>query len=106
LAVAPASQLDQVRRAGAIGLYAGAFLMLLCISAAGKVEPPVITEVPWRSEPAADLVLCEEPRPEICIQEYKPVCASMRDGTRQTRPSACSACSDPDVIGYEMGPCG
>jgi hypothetical protein len=97
--------LDRLQRAGAAGLIAGALSLLLGISADGKVQRPVITEVPQPGEPAADLVLCEEPRPEMCAQEYDPVCASMKDGTRQTRPSGCSACSNPDVTDYEKGPC-
>ena len=33
---------------------------------------------------AQDLVQCLEPRPQICTQEYLPVCANLKDNTKQT----------------------
>lgn len=52
-----------------------------------------------------DLLLCQEPRPEVCTREYNPVCATLRDGSSKTSSTACTSCSDPHVIGYKMGKC-
>lgn len=59
------------------------------------------------NEPGAlDLILCEEPRPQICTHEYDPVCAKLQDGSIKTSSTGCTSCSDPEVIGYKMGACG
>ena len=59
-------------------------------------------------------VQCKSPRPEICTEQYLPVCASKDTGIRcvttpcpseekVTYPNACSACADPKVHGYIPG---
>ena len=59
---------------------------------------------------------CVEPRPELCTQDFVPVCAARDTGMRcvttpcdslelSTYGNACSACSDPDVVGYGNGAC-
>ena len=59
---------------------------------------------------------CVEPRPELCTKDYRPVCALRDTGVRcittpcpstewKTYSNACSACSDPDVMGYKNGAC-
>lgn len=59
------------------------------------------------NEPGAlDLILCEEPRPQICTREYDPVCATLKDGTSKTAATDCTSCSDPAVVGYSKGACG
>lgn len=59
------------------------------------------------TEPGAlDLILCEEPRPTICTREYNPVCATLKNGKTKTGATGCTACSDPEVMGYSMGACG
>lgn len=58
-------------------------------------------------EPGAlDIILCEEPRPQICTREYDPVCATLQDGTTRTGSTGCTSCSDPQVVGYIKGACG
>ena len=58
------------------------------------------------NEPGAlDLILCEEPRPQICTREYDPVCGSLKDGSTRTGSTGCTSCSDPEVVGYKMGAC-
>lgn len=59
------------------------------------------------NEPGAlDLILCEEPRPQICTREYDPVCATLKDGNTVTGSTGCASCSDPEVVGYKKGACG
>ena len=52
-----------------------------------------------------EIVPCPEIRPQVCSQDYKPVCAVMRDGTVKTYANGCNACSDPAVTGYREGAC-
>jgi alkaline phosphatase D len=51
------------------------------------------------------LVSCPEPRPEVCTQEYRPVCAVRQDGKYRTYSNGCTACTEPEVIGYREGEC-
>lgn len=48
---------------------------------------------------------CSEPRAEVCTMEYAPVCANKVDGSQQQYSNGCSACADPDVNAYNVGPC-
>jgi alkaline phosphatase D len=52
-----------------------------------------------------ETVSCPEPRPQICTQDYRPVCAVRQDGSYKTYANGCSACSDPEVTGYREGAC-
>ena len=54
---------------------------------------------------ALDLILCQQPRPQICTREYRPVCATMKDGSSRTGTTACTSCSDAEVVGYRKGAC-
>ena len=60
--------------------------------------------------------VCEDPRPEMCTREYRPVCALRDTGVRcvtepcdnteqKTYGNACDACADPAVISYTEGAC-
>jgi len=49
--------------------------------------------------------LCTDPRPEICTQEYVGVCATLADGSTRTTATGCTACSDPNVVGWRPGEC-
>lgn len=58
------------------------------------------------NEPGAlDIILCEEPRPQICTREYDPVCATLKDGSTRTGATGCTSCSDFEVVGYKVGAC-
>lgn len=58
------------------------------------------------NEPGAlDIILCEEPRPQICTREYDPVCATLKDGSTRTGATGCTSCSDSEVVGYKTGAC-
>ena len=52
-----------------------------------------------------DSTACTEPRPQVCTMEFAPVCAVLKSGGRKEFSSSCTACSDPAVNGYVMGPC-
>jgi len=52
-----------------------------------------------------EMVSCPEPRPQICTQQYRPVCAKLQDGGFKTYSNGCSACTDPSVTGYREGAC-
>ncbi len=58
---------------------------------------------------ASDLVLCKDPRPEICYEVFNPVCAVRNTPKhclaepclpQQTFANDCKACAEPDVIGF------
>jgi hypothetical protein len=61
-------------------------------------------------------VECQDPRPEVCTFQYEPVCGLVDTGKRcvttpcpasewQTFSNGCTACSNPDVMGYREGAC-
>ncbi len=86
---------------------------LLLLSACGsttsaKVEEPI----------QANFTACQDPRPQICTRDYRPVCAQRDTGVRcvkapcdeatelKTYSNACSACADEKVLGFFDGGCG
>lgn len=61
-------------------------------------------------------IKCKEPRPQICTQEYNPVCATKSTGVmcittpcpsteEKTYATGCTACADHKVIEYKKGQC-
>ena len=48
---------------------------------------------------------CPEIRPEVCTQDYRPVCAELESGDMKTYSNGCNACTHPDVTGYRDGAC-
>jgi len=68
------------------------------------------------SNPFQGALVCKDPRPEICTNEYEPVCANKDNGIRcvttpcpstdkVTYANACSACADKKVFSYVPGAC-
>jgi len=64
----------------------------------------------------AGMVECREPRPDMCIQEYRPVCATRDNGVRcvttpcdstenVTYSNGCTACADPSVYYFRADAC-
>ena len=67
-------------------------------------EPAPNTALPQTATP------CPEPRPQpgqqiACPMNYLPVCAIHADGSRSSPPNACSACANPEIIGYTDAQC-
>ena len=58
-----------------------------------------------RTESSPDTIWCTEPRPEMCTQEYLPVCAELKNGAKRTYASGCVACSDTNVVSYRANLC-
>ena len=57
------------------------------------------------STAATAVVLCKNPRPEMCTMMYLPVCATHTNGERKTYSNVCSACRVEQVLSYRMGAC-
>ena len=82
-------------------------LVVVCLTAVTCTPAYKEVDEPVPDEPGAiDIILCEEPRPQVCTKEYDPVCARLQDGSIRTGSTGCTSCSDPDVMGYTMGACG
>jgi hypothetical protein len=91
--------------------------LLLFLAACSQA--PVASEPappPAPKEEAPVMVMCKDPRPEMCTQHYDPVCATRDTGIRcittpcpsseqKTMGNACTACSDPKVSGWVKGEC-
>jgi hypothetical protein len=52
-----------------------------------------------------EMVACPEPRPQVCTQDYRPVCAKLQDGSSKTYSNGCTACTDSAVTAYSEGAC-
>ena len=79
-----------------------ALMWIPVYAAAGGTDQNV---PPAESGGTTQTITCPEPRPEICTQDYRPVCAQLPDGTFKTYSNGCNACSDPIVVGYRDGEC-
>ena len=59
-----------------------------------------------RSPAPRDMTACDEPRPQVCTHDYRPVCGYVPGEDRwKTYGNSCTACSDPAVAGWQAGPC-
>lgn len=106
-------------RATLIGLLICLFLSACEADSTEQTEPQGPGEPDQaESQPSPDLQMCsEDQRPEVCAQFYKPVCgqlesASEKAGAKRelepewkTYSNGCTACADPQVIGYKPGAC-
>ncbi|EED34448.1 hypothetical protein NOR51B_385 [Luminiphilus syltensis NOR5-1B] len=50
-------------------------------------------------------VVCNEPRPQVCTMEYRPVCAELKAGGSKDYASGCNACADIAVIAHRPNAC-
>ncbi len=80
-----------------------AFVLFL----AAATAPACAQQTPPAAPPAppGGQVACTTPRPQMCTQDYRPVCGTKRDGTQQTYGNACGACADANVVTHVPGPC-
>lgn len=81
-------------------------LVLGCglLSACGAIEHNEETRKPLPALPTYT-VACPDERPQICTQEYLPVCATTDDLHQITLGNACTACGNEAVLGYTKGEC-
>jgi hypothetical protein len=101
-----------VERDSLASLRNGLCAVLLLV--AGACSSDVARES--EQEEASSYIACEDPRPEICTRDFRPVCAERDTGIRCVTtpcpssewvlsPNACSACSESEVLGYRPGAC-
>ena len=76
--------------------------VLLVMSGCAATEPTKFNET-RQDNPKRQI--CSEPRPEMCTQQYDPVCGQFSQGGNQTYSNWCSACSDKAVESYVPGEC-
>jgi Kazal-type serine protease inhibitor domain len=86
-----------------VGRIVWILVVLFCLLAIGCVSGSNSTLRP--SESTDSFIRCEEIRPKICTQEYVPVCGELADGSQKTYSNACSACSDMNVVRYQLDSC-
>ncbi len=93
--------------------YALLTMAVLSLNTACQSTP---TEAPQPKENKPFIISCTDPRPEICTQEYIPVCAAKDTSVRcvttpcpstekVTYGNACTACSDAKVVSHIAGAC-
>ena len=77
-------------------------LALLAVAAA---LPALAQTTPPTPPAPPGMAACPATRLQMCPQIYQPVCATKRDGARQTFGNGCSASADANVISHVPGPC-
>lgn len=80
-----------------IGVRTAAYITaLVFLTVCARVPPTLVEQVAQ---------VCPAERPEICTMIYDPVCALTKDGQSVSQPSDCRACSDINVVGYNVRAC-
>ena len=83
------------------------FASILFTLAIGACSSPKEKSVDQSASPVPEgASVCEGTRPQVCTMIYQPVCAFDQTGASKTAASACSACANPEVIGFKEGECG
>ena len=81
-------------------------LVVFCLmGCAVNTVPQSSEETSLQKTSEAELIICTDPRPEVCTMDYRPVCAERKDDSHKTYSNGCTACSDHEVIGYREGEC-
>jgi hypothetical protein len=88
-------------------LQAVACSNMVTANAEGEANAERVSNQPIHTNAGSmqSMMTCTEPRPQICTQDYRPVCAMLQDGSLKTYSNGCNACSDPAVTGYREGAC-
>jgi hypothetical protein len=87
------------------GAFSGLLFRFSAVTAAGIAIACAPRAIPDDPPPAGPLVLCVDPRPELCSREYLPVCGTRVDGSDWTYANRCSACGHATVVGHRPGEC-
>ena len=75
---------------------------LFAVASAAGDPPARPTPTPqW----AQNVTTCPAARPQVCTEVEQPVCATKRDGTRQSYGNGCKACADANVVSHVPAPC-
>ena len=77
---------------------------MLALMTAGCAQPDTSIEQKAPSK-NPKRTICTDPRPQMCTREYRPVCATLQDGTRKTYATGCTACADSKVVSHIPAPC-
>lgn len=99
---------ENIMKITTLGLY-----IVMVIALVGcQADEPLKPAAPSMVDNTPDnYVECKDPRPEICTKQYDPVCAQKDTGVRCvttpclsteniTASNSCTACSDPEILGY------
>lgn len=88
-------------------IFVGAIHSMTADTPAGQVESERVSTIQMyaNADNMKEMVPCTEPRPELCTQDYRPVCAVLKEGGFKTYSNGCNACSDPSVTEYRDGAC-
>ena len=54
---------------------------------------------------APGATVCEDPRPQVCTMDYRPVCGTLKDGSMKTYSNGCGACADVEVVSWVENAC-
>ncbi|MCK5896879.1 MAG: hypothetical protein KAG20_08740, partial [Cocleimonas sp.] len=83
-------------------------ITLLFLNACQNKHPITSASSPL---PTGAYTECKDPRPDLCTEEFRPVCGKVDTGVRcvttpcpstehKTYANACKACTDPKVYGF------
>lgn len=99
------------------GSTGGSGLALLLLALLVATPSACRSDGPPASARGEGHTACTDPRPEMCTQDYRPVCGLRDTGVRcvttpcdaaweeKTYSNACAACSHADVHGWRPGAC-
>lgn len=99
-----------------LAIYSIGILSLLFLISCQTKKPQETPVAPDASLPTGVYSKCKAPRPELCTQDFRPVCAKVDTGVRcvttpcpseenKTYSNVCTACADPKVYGFWKTAC-
>jgi hypothetical protein len=60
---------------------------------------------PGLSGASSAATTCTDPRPQMCMEIYMPVCGTDKSGAQRTYANSCHACADKDAVSFVNGKC-